>query len=151
MLPAVLAGLACGKTILDEGAEAAPGDAGATGRCGQSDDSACDSMSTSDAQYDGPILADGACPVGLFTLVVDAGATGLAVDETSVYWSSFDFADAGYDAHNGEIVSVPKCGGPPATLASNQSDPLIPALDSTHIYWPNWFSSGKGVRRTTRP
>jgi hypothetical protein len=130
--------VACGRSALEIDAEGAARDASVdvARECCQHEASD-DAGRALDAGYDVPAIADGRCPDGLFTLVVDAGATGLALDETTVYWSAYEFGDAGGDTAPGSILSVPKCGGIPTTLASNQSVPALPALDSTHVYWPN--------------
>jgi hypothetical protein len=139
-LLAVLAAGACGRTALEVEGEQPRRDAGldVTRDCGQVG-AACGSDHTADVGYDGPPIADGTCPEGLFTLVIDAGASGVALDETTVYWTTYEVGD---DAATGAILSVPKCGGVPRTLAEHQSVPLLLTLDSTHVYWPN---SGDGT------
>jgi hypothetical protein len=133
---AVVGAVACGKTVLDqEGETDASGDV--RGGDGKSD-ARCQEDCTTDASYDGPVVADGTCPNGLFTLVADAGAvTGLALDDASVYWTTFEAPDAADADPGGSVLSVPKCGGTPTTLTRTQSLPVLPALDSTHVYWPN--------------
>jgi hypothetical protein len=61
----------------------------------------------------------------------------LAVDATSVYWSSVNGV-------NGTVLKVPLGGGIPTTLASSQRYPVSLTMDATSLYWANQ-GSGKCV------
>jgi hypothetical protein len=70
-------------------------------------------------------------------------ALGLAVDGTSVYWTSpvasgppGPTGDAG--PFTGNVVKVALSGGKPVTLASCQGSPSNVAVDATSIYWTNY-------------
>jgi hypothetical protein len=82
----------------------------------------------------GPVLAilrvakTGGSPVTLASMnyvPMPSPAIGLAVDSTSVYWS---------DSGDGTVLSVPKGGGAPKTLASAPNAGAL-AVDSTGIYF----------------
>jgi hypothetical protein len=88
----------------------------------------------------GAPMTDGACLEGLFTLATGPGPWALAVDNERVYWTTCLVDDAG-TALVGSVMSVPKCGGIPTTLAARQFAPGLVALDSTRIFW----TTGTGV------
>jgi hypothetical protein len=56
--------------------------------------------------------------------------TGIAVDETNVYWVNY---------FGGTVVTIPKGGGAPVILAEKQDSPRAVAVDATHVYWTNLF------------
>jgi len=54
----------------------------------------------------------------------------LAIDTANVYWTT------GVPT-TGEVLSVPKTGGPPALVAMGQDQPRGIATDGTHVFWTN--------------
>ena len=62
--------------------------------------------------------------------------SGLAVDDSAVYWS---------DQSSGTVAFVPTGGGPGASLATAQTRPAAIAVDSSYVYWLNL--SGSILRR----
>jgi hypothetical protein len=56
-------------------------------------------------------------------------ATALAVDDAHVYVANF------LSGPDGTIERIPKGGGPPQTLASNQAHPAAIAVDDAAVYW----------------
>jgi hypothetical protein len=63
------------------------------------------------------------------TLASDEGfPEGIAVDATSVYWTS---------VNGGTVSKVPLGGGSPIVLASGQFFPSGIAVDATYVYWVN--------------
>ena len=77
-------------------------------------------------------------PSGITLLAAgQAGAYGIALDQTSVYW-----------AHTGGVSKILKAGGTIVVLASNQTNPHRVALDSTttnatKIFWTNQAVAGQ--------
>jgi hypothetical protein len=60
-----------------------------------------------------------------------AGATGIALDDRNVYWSSYD---------GNAILKVPKTGGNPTTLAqaaNGVQSPLGVFVEGGYVYWVN--------------
>jgi DNA-binding beta-propeller fold protein YncE len=55
---------------------------------------------------------------------------GIAVDATSVYWTTYSNA--------GTVMKVSTGGGTTTTLASGQSYPAHIAIDATSVYWTNY-------------
>jgi hypothetical protein len=75
-----------------------------------------------------------ACSVGVcnYTLASGVNPTSIAVDATSVYWTT------GSTVAGGTVMKVPLAGGNPTTLASRQDDPPYGiAVDVTSVYWTN--------------
>jgi hypothetical protein len=58
------------------------------------------------------------------------GALGIAVDATSVYFTTF------YD--DGAVMKVPLAGGTAIALASAQDSPMSLVVDGVNVYWTNW-------------
>jgi hypothetical protein len=56
----------------------------------------------------------------------------LAVDDTNIYWTTQEVVSA-----TGSVLSIPKCGGTPTTLAAEQPGPGPVAVDATNVYWMN--------------
>ena len=60
---------------------------------------------------------------------------GIAVDATSVYWTT------NYSNVVGTVMKVPIGGGTPTTLASGQDYPGPIAVDATSVYWNNYVGT----------
>jgi hypothetical protein len=79
---------------------------------------------------------------GPTTFAATLGATGMAIDSTTVYWTS----------SQGWVGKCPLTGCPiggdggalPTELASGQDDPLYIAVDSANVYWLNQGNAGVG-------
>jgi hypothetical protein len=71
-------------------------------------------------------------------------ALGIAVDDANVYWTSPNGAcsSAGPTCSGGKVMRLPIGGGTPTTLASNEYEPKVIAVDATSVYWAN--ASGPG-------
>ena len=90
-----------------------------TNHCGGCD-TVCSAVSPSTVECIG-----GRC---LTTLTSTDKAYALAVDNTSVYWSTI----------KDNIMKVSISGGSPVTLASGQSTPEDLVVDATSVYWVNY-------------
>ena len=67
----------------------------------------------------------------LTTLALTDMALGLAVNDTSVYWSTT----------SGKIMTVPLAGGSATTLATGQNQPEDIAVGTDGVYWVNYFGA----------
>jgi hypothetical protein len=88
------------------------------------------------------IVSVSKCGGGTPVTLASVPATFLAVDETRVYWTT------GTGAHGAlQVMSVPKQGGAPTTLASVDSGwPGAGgiAVDDTYAYWTNTVGTAPG-------
>jgi hypothetical protein len=81
-----------------------------------------------------------ATPVGggqVTTLATDVFPDCLATDADGVYW-----------ADRNAVMSIPKSGGAPVTLA--QGSPYALALDATSAYWAGYGSVGQGIFKVAK-
>jgi hypothetical protein len=71
-------------------------------------------------------------PVRLATAAVPGSNSteALALDATTIYWTAF-----GDGAVAGAVLSLPKSGGVPVTLAAEQARPAGLAVDEASVYW----------------
>jgi hypothetical protein len=117
---------ACGSLELVEGTPS-KGEAGAPREGGVD---ATEAASLPDATDAEPRTdATGDCREGLVILASgqdEVGVGGLAVDSTNVYWTK---------NVSGTVMKVPKCGGVPSALASEQNGLWAIAVDGTSVYW----------------
>jgi hypothetical protein len=80
----------------------------------------------------GASCAYAVCDIAVLASAQDRPAI-LALDDEAVYWSSQGtFREAG-----GSVNRVPKDGGPPTVIASEQAITLGIAVDATSVYWTN--------------
>jgi hypothetical protein len=68
------------------------------------------------------------------TLAKEDWPFGVAVDDTSVYWTG-GFGSYDKCKHNGTVKKVPVTGGTPVTLAPRLCSPAYVAVDATSAYW----------------
>ena len=66
---------------------------------------------------------------------------GIAVDDTSVYWTNW--------VSDGAVMQMPLSGGTPTTLAPAQNRPWGVAVDATSVYWTTNTGSRGGVMKVT--
>jgi hypothetical protein len=69
----------------------------------------------------------------------EAGARGIAVDATHVYWTN---------QTTGKIQRIPIEGGEIETIADTQDGPYAIAVDDTHTYWTN--QTGDAIMRVEK-
>ena len=70
------------------------------------------------------------------TLATSASTYAIAVDDTHVYWT---------DLVARTVMKVPREGGTPVTLASDQERAFVLAVDATHAYWTVDAQPGPGT------
>jgi hypothetical protein len=63
---------------------------------------------------------------GSVSSLAQSCASGIAIDDSNVYWAS---------ARESTVNEVPRAGGAMKVLATNQNLPGGPALDDCHVYW----------------
>jgi hypothetical protein len=78
------------------------------------------------------IPLSGGASVALAQIPPDTGPSGLAVGESSVYWSQNEYSTG---ATQGTIYAVPIDGGTPATIAAIAGSATTVATDDTSVYW----------------
>ncbi|MFO0758437.1 MAG: hypothetical protein U0359_18235 [Byssovorax sp.] len=61
---------------------------------------------------------------------LDLGGTGLAVDDASIYWTSFTMWP-----QKGSIMRSPRLGGAPVMLVDDAHGIQAMGVDGTHLYW----------------
>jgi hypothetical protein len=83
-------------------------------------------------------VPDGGAPLTLAEYPVVYGPNDIATDGTSVYWTN----------SSGTVVKVPKGGGCPVTLASNQIPCWGITLDATNVYFTDENSTDGGTVMT---
>ena len=67
----------------------------------------------------------------VITLVENPHITGIAIDDTHVYFTTSTF----FDPTDGTIWKVPKGGGVPVELVTGFDTPVTPHVDDTHVYF----------------
>jgi hypothetical protein len=77
-------------------------------------------------------------PTGLVTLASGQHPNSIAVDRTSVYWTSY----SGTNSADGLLLKVSRCGGPITTLASAPDPTGVVAVDARNVYWLGNDNSG---------
>jgi hypothetical protein len=78
--------------------------------------------------------AVGGCAGVPTVLALDSNdPSGIAVDDTNVYWADFI-------SGNVLTCAIGGCGGEPIVLASAQTAPFGVAVDGANVYWTNWGS-----------
>jgi hypothetical protein len=79
-----------------------------------------------------------------------AGPLWIAVDETSVYWTTTGCA---YGSPDGTVMKAPRTGGgTPVTLASGEEGPTALAVDETSVYWiDQGLAANTGMLRKLTP
>jgi len=70
------------------------------------------------------------------------GAGAIVLDADSVYWTTMANLGAQKPSDQGAVVTVPRCGGTPVTLASGQSIGRGLAVDDARVYWTTVSASG---------
>jgi len=73
------------------------------------------------------VVVDGTDGTTLAT--AQTNARRIAVDGTSLYWTT--------NTATGTVMQMPKAGGTPVALASNQNLPYDIEVDDTFVYWTN--------------
>jgi sugar lactone lactonase YvrE len=72
----------------------------------------------------------------------------IAVDGTSIYWTSLGSCGGDAGAPTGLIVKMPLAGGSPKTLATGQGGPAAIAVDDKSVYWVNQCADDGRVMKT---
>jgi hypothetical protein len=126
----ILKGHDAGEPLADSGAQADGGAAEGGERLSCEAGDACLRGGCGDASYDYDAHGNGVCVGGASGVVniyavTEQSSPSIAIDEANIYWSA-----------GASVLSAPKCGGAPFTVAtSSLGTPTTLAVDGANVYW----------------